>query len=76
MLTLTYSVPTTLPFSPANGQRSKRQLMSFKLSTVVKFNLSTPQLINLILVNQSPTDAATQFLSKLFPSFFKQGLIG
>ena len=37
------------PFAPMKGQRSKRQLMFFKLCTVVKFKLSTPQLINPIL---------------------------
>ena len=33
-----------------------------------KFKLSTPQLVNSIFVYLSPTDAAPQFLSKLFPS--------
>ena len=42
--------PTIPPFAPRKGQRSKRQLMLFKLSTVVKFKLSTPQLINPILI--------------------------
>jgi len=48
------------------GER-ERQLMSFKLPTMAKFKLSMPQLINSILVYQSPTDAPTQILSKLFP---------
>ena len=32
--------------APTMGQRSKRLLMSFKLSTVVKFKLSKSPLIN------------------------------
>ena len=35
--------------APTKGQRSKLQLVSFKLSTVAKFKSSTPQLINPIL---------------------------
>ena len=45
--------------------------MSLELSTVVKFKLTTPQLINPILVYQSLTDAAPQFLSKLFTSLYR-----
>ena len=41
--------------------------MSFKFFTLAKFKLTTPQLINPILVYQSPTDAAPQFRWKLFP---------
>ena len=52
------------------GPMLQCQLMFFKLSTVLKFKLSIPQLINPILVYQSLTHAAPQFLSKLFPSLY------
>ena len=41
-----------------------------RLSPQLEFRLSAPQLINPILVHQSPTDAAPQFLSKLFPYLY------
>ena len=52
---------------------AKRNIIFFffvRLSPQLEFRLSAPQLINPILVHQSPTDAAPQFLSKLFPSLY------
>ena len=50
----------------------KHQLTSFKLSMVVKFTLSMPQLINpiIIIVYQCPTDTVPQFLLKPFLSLY------
>jgi len=45
--------------------------MSLKLS-VVKFKLSTPQLINSILVHQSPTNAAPHFFRNYFLSCIEE----
>ena len=52
---------------------AKRNIFLFffvRLSPQLEFRLSAPQLINPILVHQSPTDAAPQFLSKLFPYLY------
>ena len=60
--------PTTLPIAPTKCQRSKRQLISFELSMVVKFKLSTPQLINPILTLKCHAEAFVYKIAK--PGWF------